>query len=52
MARGKCDLYRYRQVGNDGGEIGIETFGASAPFQKLYEEYGITAGAVVKAVRA
>ena len=31
--------------------IGIEMFGASAPFQKLYEEYGITAGAVVKAVR-
>ena len=30
---------------------GIEAFGASAPFQKLYEEYGITAGAVVRAVQ-
>ena len=30
---------------------GIEAFGASAPFQKLYEESGITAASVVKAVR-
>ena len=42
----------YRWVGTDGAVVGIETFGASAPFQKLYEEYGITAGAVVKAVRS
>jgi transketolase len=40
-----------RWVGLDGVVIGIETFGASAPYQKLYEEYGITAAAVVKAVR-
>ncbi len=41
----------YKWVGLDGAIVGIETFGASAPFQKLYEEYGITAGAVVTAVR-
>ncbi len=40
-----------RWVGLDGVVVGIETFGASAPYQKLYEEYGITAAAVVKAVR-
>ena len=41
----------YRFVGDRGTVIGIEKFGASAPFQKLYEEYGITAGAVVAAAR-
>jgi transketolase len=41
----------HRWVGTDGVIVGIETFGASAPFQKLYEEYGITAGAVVRAVQ-
>ena len=41
----------HRWVGLDGAVVGIETFGASAPFQKLYEEYGITVAAVVKAVR-
>jgi transketolase len=35
----------------DGAIVGIETFGASAPYQKLYEEYGITAAAVVKTAR-
>ena len=41
----------HRWVGPDGVIVGIETFGASAPYQKLYEEYGITVGAVVNAVR-
>ena len=41
----------YRWVGADGAIVGIETFGASAPYQKLYEEYGITAAKVVAAVR-
>ena len=39
----------YRFVGDHGVVIGIDRFGASAPFQKLYEEYGITAAAVVTA---
>ncbi|MBX3174107.1 MAG: transketolase [Gemmatimonadaceae bacterium] len=42
----------YRWVGADGAIVGIETFGASAPYQKLYQEYGITAEAVVAAVKA
>jgi transketolase len=42
----------YRWVGVDGAIVGIETFGASAPYQKLYQEYGITAENVVKAVTA
>ena len=41
----------YRFVGDRGVVIGIDRFGASAPFQKLYEEYGITAAAVVTAAR-
>ncbi len=32
----------YRWVGARGAVVGIETFGASAPFQRLYQEYGIT----------
>ena len=36
-----------RFVGLDGSVIGIETFGASAPFQRVYKEFGITAERVV-----
>jgi transketolase len=42
----------YRWVGTEGAVVGIDTFGASAPYQRLYEEYGITATAVADAVRA
>ncbi|HEX7937529.1 MAG TPA: transketolase C-terminal domain-containing protein, partial [Gemmatimonadaceae bacterium] len=42
----------YQWVGDTGKVIGIEKFGASAPFEKIYEEYGITAQAVVTAARA
>ncbi len=41
----------HRFVGADGAIVGIETFGASAPYQRLYKEYGITADAVVAAAR-
>ena len=41
-----------RWVGNDGISIGIDRFGASAPWQEMYSQYGITAAAVRKAVRA
>jgi transketolase len=41
----------YRWVGDSGAVIGIETFGASAPYQKLYAEYGITAEHLVETVR-
>jgi transketolase len=41
----------HRWVGPDGVIIGIDGFGASAPYQRLYTEYGLTTAAVVAAVR-
>lgn len=34
-------------VGNDGAIIGIERFGASAPYQRIYKEFGLTVEDVV-----
>ncbi|XP_043715590.1 transketolase, chloroplastic-like [Telopea speciosissima] len=39
-------------VGPKGKSIGIDTFGASAPADKIYKEFGITAEAVVAAAKA
>ena len=39
-------------IGTDGGFVGMSGFGASAPFEKLYEHFGITAAAVAAAARA
>jgi transketolase len=36
-------------VGDAGGSIGVDHFGASAAYQKLYEEFGITAERVAAA---
>jgi transketolase len=36
-----------RWVGNDGGFITMDQFGASAPYQVLYEKFGITAERIV-----
>ncbi len=41
----------YRWVGLDGAVVGIETFGASAPYQILYKEYGITAAHLVETAK-
>jgi transketolase len=41
----------YRWIGDDGAVVGIETFGASAPYQRIYKEYGITAPMVVELAR-
>jgi len=38
----------YRWVGNHGAVVGLDRFGASAPAQRLYEEFGITAQAIVE----
>jgi transketolase len=38
-------------VGLDGAVVGMDTFGASAPAEVLYEKFGITADAVVSEVR-
>lgn len=39
----------YRWVAGNGVVIGLDRFGASAPYQKVYEELGLTAEAVVDA---
>ncbi len=39
-------------VGLDGAVVGLDSFGASAPADKLYQHFGITTEAVVAAVRA
>lgn len=41
-----------RFIGSDGIFIGMSSFGASAPYQELYEHFGITAEATVAAARA
>ena len=41
----------YKYVGLDGKIIGIDRFGASAPFEILYKEFGITTDAVVSAIK-
>jgi transketolase len=40
-----------RWLGADGVFIGLDGFGASAPFEDLYRHFGITAEAIVAAVR-
>jgi transketolase len=37
----------YRWVGERGAIIGIERFGASAPYQRIYKELGLTVERVV-----
>lgn len=41
----------YRWVGEQGAVVGIERFGASAPYQRLYKELGITVEDVVRRAR-
>ncbi|PXA83991.1 transketolase [Caulobacter sp. D4A] len=38
-----------RFIGEDGKFVGMTSFGASAPFERLYKEFGITAEAVAQA---
>jgi transketolase len=39
-------------IGSDGGFVGMSTFGASGPYKKLYEHFGITPQAVAAAAIA
>ncbi len=41
-----------KYVGLDGKTIGMTTYGASAPIEKLYEHFGITTTAVIDAVKS
>ncbi|MEM6626556.1 MAG: transketolase [Pseudomonadota bacterium] len=38
-----------RWIGSDGGFVGMDSFGASAPYKDLFKHFGITAEAVVDA---
>jgi transketolase len=42
----------WRWVGDAGDVVGLERFGASAPYQRIYRELGITPDAVAERVRA
>ena len=41
----------YKYVGTSGRTVSLEHFGASAAYEKLYQEFGITADAVVTAAK-
>jgi transketolase len=41
-----------RFIGEDGGFVGMHRFGASAPYERLYQEFQITPEAVVTAVKS
>jgi len=41
-----------RYIGDSGIAIGVDRFGASAPYTRIYEEYGLTPGHVAEAVQA
>jgi transketolase len=41
-----------RFIGQDGIFVGMTGFGASGPYEKLYEHFGITPDAIVKAAKA
>ncbi|HEX8724061.1 MAG TPA: transketolase [Gemmatimonadaceae bacterium] len=41
----------YRWTGTAGAVIGLDHFGASAPYEKIYSAFGITADAVVRAAQ-
>jgi transketolase len=41
-----------RFIGENGAFVGMKSFGASAPYEKLYQEFGITPDAVVAAAKA
>ncbi len=40
-----------RWVGSKGVSIGVDRFGASAPYERIYQEYGLTPERVVEAAR-
>lgn len=39
----------YKYVGGQGYAIGVDKFGASAPYERIYDEYGLTARAILEA---
>ena len=47
--RTRCRWYRW--VGNDGDRLGIDRFGASAPYADIYKGLGLTVDKLVEAAR-
>ena len=41
----------YRWVGSEGVVMGLDRFGASAPYERIYEELGLTVEKIVASVR-
>lgn len=41
-----------RYIGTEGTMIGIDTFGESAPYEELYEHFGITVEKIVEALKS
>jgi transketolase len=41
-----------RYIGSNGGFVGMDGFGASAPYQELYQHFGITPERIVAAAKA
>jgi transketolase len=42
----------YRLVGDSGAVLGLDRFGASAPYQRIYEELGLTVDTLVETARS
>jgi transketolase len=42
--------YWYKYIGSHGRAIGVDSFGLSAPYEKVYEYFGLTAEKVARAV--
>lgn len=43
--------YWYQFVGHEGKVIGIDQFGASAPYQVMYREYGFTSERIINTIK-
>jgi transketolase len=42
--------YWYKYIGGHGRAVGVDSFGLSAPYEKVYEHFGLTAKSVASAV--
>ena len=40
----------YKYIGDHGRAVGVDSFGLSAPYEKVYEHFGLTAKSVASAV--
>ena len=52
VRNGGWDRWLLGERGRKGDFVGMNSFGASAPYKALYEQFGITAEAVVEKTKA